>query len=641
MAGRAQAANLTGMLGQLAETVGEMGKASDWTHQNIRDYSAPKIDTNDPASLQAYAEYSQRNGNPQDAQKYSQMATDLGVKQKAAKATGTLANLQASASNMNRLLSDPSLTAQNRATIQANLDVVLTEMNTVGANNAMNGGTGLEGEAHRKAMKKQGDDDTLTQLKIDERRQVVGEALSKDNPLHQGLFPDTPHGKSMWEHYSAKLATMTDPQPGDIARFNGTYSGFLTTAITDAVKAADLTHKATYEREESQFDSDMQGLYAKRNSAETKEEQAEIDAAIAAREAQAETTFGLPEYATMNNTSVASRSASAAASVTAAADKGIAREQAQSTLRRSLIGEKADKLGLDETAINIEIAQKTNRLKTIGIDAAQVALATAQEDLTLTQINVLQKTAEYGDFIDSGTKMGREMFLTDKDYQGYSMGYDAAGPEGKRNYNKNASTKALVNKKVQSIEASKMLPGLNREVMTSLNKLAEKHPDLAAAIEKSVGDDSDVTNFAGENVLTTIASMVEDGNLIATYEGLPEPERARMVDQAVMDYLQQYQPSLYRDMRATQEDKGTGVTGTQATRARAEAKDERRDRIIGPEKAMGTGSYYLKALAAAQEKHGKYFDKGEFDAAYEAQVIGPLTGPQDEKDIQSFIVGPM
>jgi hypothetical protein len=619
------------MLGQIAETVGEMGKASDWTHQNIRDYAAPKIDTNDPASLQAYADYSQRNGNPQDAQKYAQMATDLGVKQKSAEATGTLANLQASASNMNRLLSDPSLTAQNRATIQSNLDVVLTEMNTVGANNAMNGGTGLEGEAHRKAMKEQGDADTLTKLKIDERRQVVGEALSKDNALHQGLFPDTPNGKAMWDAYSGQIALMGDAEPGQIAKLNATYSGFLTTAITDAVEASELTHKATYAREESQFDSDMQGLYAKRNSAETKEEQAEIDAAIAAREAEAEATFGLPEYATMNSTSVAARSASAATSVAAAADKGIAREQAQSTLRRSLLGEQADALGLDETAINIEIAKKTNRLKTIGIDAAQVALSTAKENLTLTHFNVLQKTAEYADFIDSGSKMGREMFLTDRDYQAYSTGYESAGPKGQRNYNKNDSTKALVNRKVQSIEASKVLPGMNREVMTSLGKLAEKHPALADAIENSVGKDSDTTNFVGENVLTTIASMVEDGNLIATYEGMPEAERAQMVDQALMDYLQQYQPRLYRQMRETQEDKGTGITGTQARRERAEADDARRDRQIGDDLAMGTGTYYLDALAKAQEMDG--FNKLDFDRQYYEKNIKPIFYPEGPESI--------
>jgi hypothetical protein len=302
-----------------------------------------------------------------------------------------------------------------------------------------------------------------------------------------------------------------------------------------------------------------------------------------------------------------------------------------STLRTSLIGEESDTLGLTEQELAIQLAQKNNRLKTLGIDAAQVALSTAKENLTLTHFNVLQKTAEYADFVDSGSKMGREMFLTDQQYEVYSQGYDAAGPKGQRNYNKNDSTKALVNKKVQSIEASKMLPGMNREVMTSLNKLAEKHPALADAIENSVGKDSDTTNFVGENVLTTIASMVEDGNLIATYEGMPEAERAQMVDQALMDYLQQYQPSLYRQMREGVEDTREGWTGTTARADSATRTDERRDRQIGDDLAMGTGKYYLAALAKAQEMDG--FNKLDFDRQYYEKNIKPIFYPEGPESI--------
>ena len=531
MAGRAQAANLTGMLGQIAETVGEMGKASDWTHQNIRDYSAPKIDTNDPASLQAYSEYSRRNGNPQDAAKYAQMATDLGVKQKGQKAKGTLANLQASASNMNRLLSDPALTQENRATIQQNLDVVLTQMNTVGANSMESGGTGLEGEAHRKAMKKQSDDDTLVQLKIDERRSEVGSALASGKPLHRGLFPDTQAGNTMWDAYSGQLQTLgPDADAAQLGQLNSTYSGFLTTAITDAVKAADLTHKAQYAQAESQYSSDMQGHYTDLANATTEEERASIRAAMAVTTADAEKVFSRPEYATMNNTSMDARSASAATSVQAIADKDLARKQAQSTYRTSLIGEEAALKGLDQQDIDLLIAKNTNKLKALQIPAAEVALATAKEDLTLTQMKVLQTTAEYGDFVSSGNKMGREQFLTDADYKAYSKGYDNALPEAKRNYNGNATTKALVNRKVQSIEASKMLPGMSREVSTSLGRLAEKYPHIEDAIENSLGKDSDTTNFVGQNILETISEISEDATLIATYEGMPKEERAQMVD---------------------------------------------------------------------------------------------------------------
>ena len=62
MSGRAQAANLTGMLSQLASDVGEMGKAYDWTHNAVRTLSMPEVDENDVQSLEVYAEWARRNG---------------------------------------------------------------------------------------------------------------------------------------------------------------------------------------------------------------------------------------------------------------------------------------------------------------------------------------------------------------------------------------------------------------------------------------------------------------------------------------------------------------------------------------------------------------------------------------------------
>ena len=635
MAGRAQAANLTGMLGQMASTVGEMGKASDWTHQNVRDYSAPKLDTNDPASLQAYADYSQRNGNPQDAAKYAQMATDLGVKQEGNKAKTTLANLQASASNMNRLLADPKLSAQNKATIQQNLDVVLTQMNTVGANSVQHGGTGLEGEAHRKAMKKESDDATLIQLKIDERRSEVGAALAKGDALHRGLFPDTPAGNRMWDAYSGQLTTLgDDATPEKIATLNGTYSTFLNTAITDAVKAESLTHTAQYKQAESQYSSDMQAHYTAYNSATTKEERDEITAAMAATTAEAEKIFSKPEYATMNTLSMDARAASAGASVQAAADKGLAREKAESDLRTSLLGEQLSTKKLTEQDLAIEIARSTAKLKALQIPAAKLALEKGEADLTLTEIAILQETAEYADFVATGDKMTRDEFLTDRDFEAYSKGYDNALPEAKRTYNSKPGVKAMINRKVQSIEASKVMPGMNREVMTSLNRLKEKHPAIAEAIEASMSGDGDVTNFAGQNILETMAAISEDGNLIATYEGLPEAERAAMVDQAVQDYLAQYQPGLVAAMRDDVEDNRYGwFFGTETRADRATSSDERRDRQIGDELAMGTGTYYLDSLAKAEGMEG--FNKLDFDRQYYEKNIAPIFYPEGPEAIGS------
>ena len=74
MAGRAQAANLTGMLSQIAETVGEMGKASDWTHENIRTLAAPDIKDGSFESLTEYADWAQRNGKQEVADRYRALA---------------------------------------------------------------------------------------------------------------------------------------------------------------------------------------------------------------------------------------------------------------------------------------------------------------------------------------------------------------------------------------------------------------------------------------------------------------------------------------------------------------------------------------------------------------------------------------
>lgn len=81
MAGRAQAANLTGMLSQLASDVGEMGKAYDWTHNAVRTLSMPEVDENDPKSLEVYAEWARRNGKDDVAYAYSKRAADLAVEQ--------------------------------------------------------------------------------------------------------------------------------------------------------------------------------------------------------------------------------------------------------------------------------------------------------------------------------------------------------------------------------------------------------------------------------------------------------------------------------------------------------------------------------------------------------------------------------
>ena len=98
MSGRAQAANLTGMLSQIAKDVGEMGKGYEWTHNAIRTAAMPKLDESDPASLSKYAEWARRNGKEDVAALYSEKAGELTKRQNQQKGMAAMMNLSANLS---------------------------------------------------------------------------------------------------------------------------------------------------------------------------------------------------------------------------------------------------------------------------------------------------------------------------------------------------------------------------------------------------------------------------------------------------------------------------------------------------------------------------------------------------------------
>jgi len=70
MAGSSQAGNLTGMLGNLADSVGKMGEAGNQYVDTFRRLQAPDVDMNDSASLLNYADYARRNGYDEEAKQY-------------------------------------------------------------------------------------------------------------------------------------------------------------------------------------------------------------------------------------------------------------------------------------------------------------------------------------------------------------------------------------------------------------------------------------------------------------------------------------------------------------------------------------------------------------------------------------------
>lgn len=63
MAGSNQSVNLQGMLGDIANVVGDMGKAYDFIPNTIREISRPEVDMNDPNKMKAYGAWLSRNGN--------------------------------------------------------------------------------------------------------------------------------------------------------------------------------------------------------------------------------------------------------------------------------------------------------------------------------------------------------------------------------------------------------------------------------------------------------------------------------------------------------------------------------------------------------------------------------------------------
>jgi len=63
MAGSNQSVNLQGMLGDIANVVGDMGKAYDFIPNTIREIARPEVDMDDPNKMKAYGVWLSRNGN--------------------------------------------------------------------------------------------------------------------------------------------------------------------------------------------------------------------------------------------------------------------------------------------------------------------------------------------------------------------------------------------------------------------------------------------------------------------------------------------------------------------------------------------------------------------------------------------------
>lgn len=91
------ATNLTGLLGQIGNTIGEMGEPGRQYVQTFRDMQAPNLDMDSPESMAAYGEYLRRNGRQEEAMA---MMKDAQARKMALRTNEGQAKIMAAAKNI-------------------------------------------------------------------------------------------------------------------------------------------------------------------------------------------------------------------------------------------------------------------------------------------------------------------------------------------------------------------------------------------------------------------------------------------------------------------------------------------------------------------------------------------------------------
>jgi hypothetical protein len=135
MSGSNQSVNLQGMLGDIASTVGDMGKAYDFIPNAIREVARPEVDMNDSTSLESYASWARRNGYDEEADKYLALSYRQKEKEAQEAKAGRLQMGRSSVASLQneymRVLKDPTITDPKvRDKKLANLQA---SMNAIGA----------------------------------------------------------------------------------------------------------------------------------------------------------------------------------------------------------------------------------------------------------------------------------------------------------------------------------------------------------------------------------------------------------------------------------------------------------------------------------------------------------------------------
>jgi len=586
MSGRAQAANLTGMLSQIASDVGEMGKAYDWTHQTIRDLSAPKLDTDDPKSLVAYSEWARRNGNHEDAQKYAQMATDLGVQQQKQAWTTKMSAYQNSADLLTRELRKNDLDPQQRAGAEKALEGIYSQMNTYGGQGAKYGGTGREGTDYRQGLEERENSWIAQEQQIKANQLAIDAALKKNERLSRAIFPPGKLGDTAFENYKRRADTVTD---GNYGQINKDYQPFIQASIAGVATEHAKIMEAEHARLESEFNTkatNLIGLTLSEDPEVASKAQSDLDALTSEYEGK----FGAEEYRPYNTKDIGSRVTAARGSVLASYDAAMAREK------------------------------------------AELELQEARQSL--------------GDKISENIPLQRSDFPNNTLYQKYvsevNQVRELLGDAGVGKVNKKYAGE--VSKHLASL-AQAVPQQLQMDINKVLSGLRKDSEEFAAIFDPSSWSDEDAETLSkaiNKQMYSTLdkagESIMEKYNAIdqSTPEG--RAEASQLINQALFTALEYQFPTLYDEMREDLDAELNGGLvsgGLKGEQKEADAKSDRWNRIEG-DMALGTGSKYKEKLKQAQEAsaaRGEEFDKDRFDRLWEERIkqLGRNRDPvQDE-----------
>ena len=271
---RSQAANLSGMLTSIGDTLGSMGDVGNQYVDTFRRLQAPKPDMNDSDSLLAYADWARRNGYDDEARQY----LALGYRRKAvegekeyktyvASNTEKLRGFNTSIANLEQAVANGDANAQvalDRVTSARNQHI--NAMNKYGKDSDY--GTGSEGGVAERALNQEviaAQDAKLKRdklvLEIGNMRAELAESISAGEPIDLSLLP--PAAREKYEK-AAAAALSSDSPLSAMRNLNATFRKASEDYITGLSKGDKGTKVLLAEAKKGlrDLDSDLADFFA-------------------------------------------------------------------------------------------------------------------------------------------------------------------------------------------------------------------------------------------------------------------------------------------------------------------------------------------------------------------------------------------